>query len=688
MRGNGLRQPRQLFLGGLLLAFAALSLLVIASPEADADTDDTSGHTDWGGWELDWEISNLHDGVSLQNVSYNGKQVLARASLPVMRVYYDRRCGPYSDRLGGTTYPISWADNRKVAHRSYTANGREWLEIGIYDVIGAYQIYQAWYLSSDGILDAHIFSSALQCNIDHRHYPYWRLDFDLGGPEGDRIQAFEGGTWRTVAREFDGSPGSRYRIVDEDEGISVEVLPGPGDWQIPASETDPSEEPAAVFGRVLASVPAADYESMYSVGVEGLERPRSADASIDGADVVVVYRSLMPHLASEGPELWHSSGPRFVVSTDAAENGSPIAQLEVSPTEGEAPLGVSLDAGGSVDPDDDALTYSWNFGEGAGWQELGPSVTHTYEQPGQYTAELKVSDGQLADQESQVISVVERDARENGPKLFIDSVESVGSSWQSVAFPHEYVAPVVIAVPEYHGADDPAVVRIRNVSANGFDLRVQNPGGTSLSGYRVRYLVAEEGAWSDGDGLRMEAGTLVSTRTDRKGYWRGHSLSPDLSFDDPVVLGQVMSVNDEDWSVFWSRGAHRTLTPGNDSIRVGKHVGEDNDRSRRAEILGYVVLEAGPLVIDGRSYLAGVSGDMFRGMGNRRNQYAAFEYEVSNVVLSQAGMDGGNGGWVVLNGLESAHRSVLTASIDEDQIKDAERRHTTEQAGYLLELRP
>ncbi len=72
-------------------------------------------------------------------------------------------------------------------------------------------------------------------------------------------------------------------------------------------------------------------------------------------------------------------------------NRSPVAQLAANPTAGDAPLQVGFSAAGSSDPDGDDLTYSWEFGDGE--SGTGPTVQHTYTQPGSFTAKLTVDDG-------------------------------------------------------------------------------------------------------------------------------------------------------------------------------------------------------------------------------------------------------------------------------------------------------
>ena len=54
-----------------------------------------------------------------------------------------------------------------------------------------------------------------------------------------------------------------------------------------------------------------------------------------------------------------------------------------------------------------------------------------------------------------------------------------------------------------------------------------------------------------------------------------------------------------------------------------------------------------------------------------------------DIVVSAAAMDGGDGGWPVAWGSPATTASQLFLAIDEDQIRDSERRHTTEQVAYI-----
>ncbi len=77
--------------------------------------------------------------------------------------------------------------------------------------------------------------------------------------------------------------------------------------------------------------------------------------------------------------------------TVTAPNQAPTASFTATPTSGDAALFVSFDATGSSDPENDPLTYSWNFGDGS--SGTGITTTHTYLAGGEFTVTLTVNDG-------------------------------------------------------------------------------------------------------------------------------------------------------------------------------------------------------------------------------------------------------------------------------------------------------
>lgn len=72
-------------------------------------------------------------------------------------------------------------------------------------------------------------------------------------------------------------------------------------------------------------------------------------------------------------------------------NGTPQASFVVSASSVAPLLPVSLDASASSDPDGDALTYAWSFGDGV--RGGGRTIAHAFRRAGSYQVSLTVDDG-------------------------------------------------------------------------------------------------------------------------------------------------------------------------------------------------------------------------------------------------------------------------------------------------------
>ncbi|MFD5073382.1 PQQ-dependent sugar dehydrogenase [Streptomyces sp. NPDC058371] len=75
---------------------------------------------------------------------------------------------------------------------------------------------------------------------------------------------------------------------------------------------------------------------------------------------------------------------------NATDGHSPVAQAAADRTSGQAPLKVKFSSAGTTDADGDALTYSWDFGDGGTSTAANP--THKYKKNGTYTATLTAKD--------------------------------------------------------------------------------------------------------------------------------------------------------------------------------------------------------------------------------------------------------------------------------------------------------
>ena len=92
-------------------------------------------------------------------------------------------------------------------------------------------------------------------------------------------------------------------------------------------------------------------------------------------------------------------------------NSPPTANMTIDPS-GSVRAGdsITFSAVGSSDPDADPMTFTWTFGDGNTGNGL--TTSHSYAQPGEYSAKLAVSDGTHEVTTSKLISVIDSSARE------------------------------------------------------------------------------------------------------------------------------------------------------------------------------------------------------------------------------------------------------------------------------------
>ncbi len=290
-------------------------------------------------------------------------------------------------------------------------------------------------------------------------------------------------------------------------------------------------------------------------------------------------------------------------------------------------------------------------------------------------------------------------------------VNAVGYSWKSVSFENTYSsAPIVVCT--YHlpsGSASDAVVRINNLTASGFSVKIQKPiDSSSVTASDVQCIVAKEGAHTFPNGYNFEARKVLSTDTsgDAADGWNGTGENVAGLIGNhgtnPAVLGQVMSYNDPDFSVFWTYDcSNKANPPTSNNICVGKHIGETGSITdpRATETLGYIVIEgdtngdgsadpAGSMTSGGFPpkiirYRVELGADSIDGVDNAGASYALDRnYDLGVATLNA--MDGGDGGWAVLYGNDPFGNKNLDLAIDEDTLRNTERGHTAEQVAYWV----
>jgi glucose/arabinose dehydrogenase/PKD repeat protein len=93
---------------------------------------------------------------------------------------------------------------------------------------------------------------------------------------------------------------------------------------------------------------------------------------------------------------WGGNAPGlYTYRYTGATNAPPAAAATATPSSGAPPLTVTFSSAGSSDPEGQALTYEWDFGDGSA-RGTSPSPQHVYAAENTYTVTLTVRDPQGA----------------------------------------------------------------------------------------------------------------------------------------------------------------------------------------------------------------------------------------------------------------------------------------------------
>ena len=251
------------------------------------------GHIEWRGWSFDWIVSD-REGLSLMTGFYRGVQIFGKLSMPVIRVKYRKDggpgdigrsaggiggavvgaalggpaagvvgffvgsetnfglgAGPYDDHIywkpvkelpsaiDRFTYGLvqkGETNNEYVGIVEFTQNDIQWLSLNVYARIGAYHILQEWYISETGTITPRVGSMGLTINMDHWHHPYWRFDFDIDGPDNNRVWIHQGlDDWFFYPHEANDIESRYFNPVwvvrNEQTNNQVWIIPGPDNAQ-------------------------------------------------------------------------------------------------------------------------------------------------------------------------------------------------------------------------------------------------------------------------------------------------------------------------------------------------------------------------------------------------------------------------------------------------------------------------
>jgi len=284
------------------------------------------------------------------------------------------------------------------------------------------------------------------------------------------------------------------------------------------------------------------------------------------------------------------------------------------------------------------------------------------------------------------------------------TIPNVGAGFQTISFENSYTNPVPACTYQLPSTGDPpATVRIDGLGPSGMQVRIQQfENSIVVTPGLVQCLVVEAGTTILPDGTRIQARAVLSTETHglntANGYATGSIPTMDnvsslfSGFTNPTVLGQVITFNDMNASVFHANNCDRINDPPYntgfaDGMCVTKAIGEING-TRSPETLGIIVIEEGSGSFNDVAFIAQTSAKFVNGVGNpppeTLNLGSDFEFGVATML----GGNGNQGGWAVFVGPNGGTGSTLSVAIDEEVVAgDTSRTHISENVGYFAARR-
>ena len=249
---------------------------------------------------------------------------------------------------------------------------------------------------------------------------------------------------------------------------------------------------------------------------------------------------------------------------------------------------------------------------------------------------------------------------------------SADHDWTTVTFAKTYTDPVIVASGISYAGYHPSIIRIRNLSPLGCEIRVQEwdylDGNHKVE--TLGYIVAERGTHVLSDGTMMRAGSLDIQTTDE--------FVP-VAFDEslsavPVVLACTTSANDD--AAVTTRIQNISTTGFETAIQEQ----ENSDQDHAVETISYIAWEPSTGVIDQTAFEVGTTGSSINSAFSPYTFDSAFD-QTPGLVAAMQTARGDNPSSLRYDQLGERGVEMM---IEEEQSADDEMDHLDENVGYIV----
>ncbi len=176
------------------------------------------------GWNVCWAMT-AHDGILFSDATFDGRLIFSNVKIPQVEAWYPSWPGGYRDEIGfsasvppfGNTQVNDLGNGFEV--RQLFTEFTHWP-----NCVCCYRYEQIMRFFGDGRFEPRFVSHGPGCDDLSIYRPFWRIDMDLNGPEGDTAWLWHEGEWQEAATEFEIFPvvddvapdGTRLALQDDD----------------------------------------------------------------------------------------------------------------------------------------------------------------------------------------------------------------------------------------------------------------------------------------------------------------------------------------------------------------------------------------------------------------------------------------------------------------------------------------
>ena len=365
-----------------------------------------------------------------------------------------------------------------------------------------------------------------------------------------------------------------------------------------------------------------------------------------------------------------NSATATVTITVTPVNDAPVAEDSTLTVDADTAVSGRLSA---ADPEEEPLTFSIVSSPSQGTVIVNSDGAFTYtaskDGSGDDSFSFQANDGtSTSDTASVAITITPA-----VPSLVLEAGEvDVDHNWIHVDFVESFTAPVVIARLTSKNDGEPCLVRIDSITATGFNLRLQEydylDGIHPLE--QVSFMVLEAGHYTLSDGTQLEAGSRTVTKAYDPVSFSGQFTTT------PVVVTSIATVNDKNAVT----ARVRKIKQAGFEYKLQEQ--EANRQNHAPETVNYLAWEPSVGLDNGIRYEVATTGNSITG----KTTTVEFTSSFSRSPLIVTDMQ-------TTDGREPSSLRTLQVSpldlqlaVEEEQSKDSEIKHTTEDTGFIAIL--